>query len=241
MPRNPPQGMQRIIPYLSYADAPAAIAFLCKAFGFEERFRYPMPDGRIGHAELGYQDNVVMLASAYEGFGESPLRLPAVHAQVYCFVDDVDSHFARARHEPAPARAAPHQPGRGGQPGGRCAGARLPPPSRAIRRPARLARRGGGVLGRATRRIQGARGAQAEAGVKPEFARVTTLVEVDPAEAFEVFTREIDAWWKRGPRYRFASGALRFEGRVVKIDERRAPHSCWPRSQAATASVRLRS
>ncbi len=25
MPRNPPQGMQRIIPYLSYADAPAAI------------------------------------------------------------------------------------------------------------------------------------------------------------------------------------------------------------------------
>lgn len=57
--------------------------------------------------------------------------------------------------------------------------------------------------------------------MKPEFARVTTLVEVDPAEAFEVFTREIDAWWKRGPRYRFASGALRFEGRVVKIDERR--------------------
>jgi uncharacterized glyoxalase superfamily protein PhnB len=97
MPRNPPQGMQRIIPYLSYADAPAAIGFLCKAFGFEERFRYPMPDGRIGHAELGYQDNVVMLASAYEGFGESPLRLPAVHAQVYCFVDDVDSHCARAR------------------------------------------------------------------------------------------------------------------------------------------------
>ena len=97
MPRNPPQGMQRIIPYLSYADAPAAIGFLCKAFGFEERFRYPMPDGRIGHAELGYQDNVVMLASANEGFGESPLRLPAVHAQVYCFVDDVDAHFARAR------------------------------------------------------------------------------------------------------------------------------------------------
>jgi len=53
-----------------------------------------------------------------------------------------------------------------------------------------------------------------------------------PGEAFEVFTREIDAWWKRGPRYRFASGALRFEGRVVKIDERRAPHSCWPRSHA---------
>ena len=97
MGRNPPKGMQRIIPYLSYANAPAAIDFICRAFGFEERFRYPMPDGRIGHAELGYLDNVVMLASAYEGFGESPLRLSAVHGQVYCFVDDVDAHFARAQ------------------------------------------------------------------------------------------------------------------------------------------------
>jgi uncharacterized glyoxalase superfamily protein PhnB len=88
---------QRIVPYLSYADAPAALTFLCRAFGFTERFRYPMPDGRIGHAEVGYQDNVVMLASAYEGFGESPLNLPAVHAMVYCYVDDVDAHFATAR------------------------------------------------------------------------------------------------------------------------------------------------
>ena len=107
MGRNPPNGMQRIIPYLSYADAPAAIDFLCKAFGFEERFRYPMPDGRVGHAELGYRDNVVMLASAYEGFGESPLRLPAVHGQVYCFVEDVDAHFARARKAGATIAAEP--------------------------------------------------------------------------------------------------------------------------------------
>jgi PhnB protein len=44
---------QRIVPYLAYADAPAAIAFLCNAFGFEESFRLPMPAGRIGHAEIG--------------------------------------------------------------------------------------------------------------------------------------------------------------------------------------------
>ena len=105
MGRNPPNGMQRIIPYLSYADAPAAIDFLCKAFGFEERFRYPMPDGRVGHAELGYRDNVVMLASAYEGFGESPLRLPAVHGQVYCFVEDVERFPGIDTHERRDARA----------------------------------------------------------------------------------------------------------------------------------------
>jgi len=89
--------MQRIVPYLAYSDASAAIAFLTKAFGFEERARYPMPDGRIGHAEVGYQGDVVMLADFSEPFGTSPLNLPNVHGQVYCRVDDVDAHFERAR------------------------------------------------------------------------------------------------------------------------------------------------
>ena len=44
--------MQTIIPYLAYEDAPAALTFLRDAFGFEERFRMAMEDGRIGHAEV---------------------------------------------------------------------------------------------------------------------------------------------------------------------------------------------
>ena len=31
---------------------------------------------------------------------------------------------------------------------------------------------------------------------------VTTLVEVDPVTAFEIFTEDVEAWWKQGPRYR---------------------------------------
>jgi uncharacterized protein YndB with AHSA1/START domain len=56
-----------------------------------------------------------------------------------------------------------------------------------------------------------------------EYARVTTFVSVDPRDAFDVFTQEIDAWWRRGPRYRFAGGegSLRFEGgpggRLVEV------------------------
>ena len=33
-------------------------------------------------------------------------------------------------------------------------------------------------------------------------ARVSVAVAVPPAEAFEIFTAEIDQWWLRGPRYR---------------------------------------
>jgi uncharacterized glyoxalase superfamily protein PhnB len=91
-----------LIPYLAYADAHRAIDFLCRAFGFEERFRYPMPDGRIGHAELVLGGASLMLASVYGTFGfASPRDLPALHGQVYCRVQDVDAHYARARDEGA--------------------------------------------------------------------------------------------------------------------------------------------
>ena len=98
MPKNPPEGCQRVIPYIGYNDAPAAIEFLCKAFGFEERFRLDAPDGRIGHAELAFQDNVLMLASANPEMGmQSPQDLPAVNSVILCYVDDVDAHFERAK------------------------------------------------------------------------------------------------------------------------------------------------
>lgn len=88
---------QLVVPMLAYADASAAISFLCEAFGFKERFRMAMDDGRIGHAELTYGDNVVMLASAWREAGfASPMELSGIHTQLYCSVDDVDGHYRRA-------------------------------------------------------------------------------------------------------------------------------------------------
>jgi activator of Hsp90 ATPase-like protein len=59
-----------------------------------------------------------------------------------------------------------------------------------------------------------------------EVARVTTVVALDPARAFEVFTAEIGSWWKSGPRYRFnpeKNGTMRFEprvgGRLVEVHD----------------------
>jgi PhnB protein len=93
-----PDAPQRFIPMLSYADAAAAIDFLCAAFGFEETFRMPMPDGTIGHAELSHHGHRVMLASEWRPAGMvSPRELAGVHGQIYCQVDDVDAHYVRAR------------------------------------------------------------------------------------------------------------------------------------------------
>ncbi len=56
-----------------------------------------------------------------------------------------------------------------------------------------------------------------------DSVKVTTFIEVDPEDAFDVFTRETDLWWRRGPRYRTGGdrrGTLRFEpgagGRLVE-------------------------
>jgi len=63
----------------------------------------------------------------------------------------------------------------------------------------------------------------------PDQVRAVTTVAVDPETAFEVFTDEVDLWWKRGPAHRFGpgrDGRLRFEpgvgGRLVEVfDEAR--------------------
>lgn len=50
-----------------------------------------------------------------------------------------------------------------------------------------------------------------------DTARVSVFVAVAPADAFDVFTREIDLWWKTGPRYRIGRlqpGRLFFEPRL---------------------------
>jgi uncharacterized glyoxalase superfamily protein PhnB len=67
-----------------------------------------LPDGSVGHAELGLGDAVVMVSSEWRAAGVvSPLRLPALHAQVYVRVDDVDAHHARARAAGATIAAGP--------------------------------------------------------------------------------------------------------------------------------------
>jgi uncharacterized glyoxalase superfamily protein PhnB len=99
---------QRIIPYLAYRDAPAAIDLLCRAFGFEEKFRMKMDDGRIGHCELTLLGNTLMLATAFPEFGlVSPTDLPALPCQIMVVVDDVDAHHERARAAGVTIAAAP--------------------------------------------------------------------------------------------------------------------------------------
>lgn len=50
-----------------------------------------------------------------------------------------------------------------------------------------------------------------------DSARVSVSVAVPPDVAFDIFTKDIDHWWQRGPRYRHSgthSGLLYLEPRI---------------------------
>jgi uncharacterized glyoxalase superfamily protein PhnB len=90
-----------IVPALQYRDAPAAIDWLCTAFGFTRRMVVPDEDGGIAHAELTFGNGMIMLGSRRENeFGRlltEPRQAGAVTQAVYVIVDDADAHYARAK------------------------------------------------------------------------------------------------------------------------------------------------
>jgi uncharacterized glyoxalase superfamily protein PhnB len=96
------QAIATVIPALRYHDAPAAIEFLCTAFGFEKHLVVPGGSGTIAHAQLTYGNGMVMLGSTRDDeFGrliKPPRETGGVTTQsAYVIVDDADAHYARAK------------------------------------------------------------------------------------------------------------------------------------------------
>ena len=99
MPTIPPEGWPRISSSLAYDDPSAALEFLAKAFGFEERVSYSGPDGVVQHAEMEFADGLIQLGpSSPEQNRVSPKAVAGSNTQcLYVFVDGVDAHCERAR------------------------------------------------------------------------------------------------------------------------------------------------
>ncbi len=83
-----------IYPSLTYDDAPGAIEWLCRAFGFTKRFVVTGPSDRIEHSELSIGSGVVMISSPKpEDRRISPKGLPGTAQALSVFVEDPDAHY----------------------------------------------------------------------------------------------------------------------------------------------------
>lgn len=94
-----PPGYSTVVPYISVQGASDAIAYYKKAFGAEELLRMPMPDGKVGHAEIKIGDSVVMLADEMDhpdAIAKGPPTLGGVTAGLCLYVTDCDALFNRA-------------------------------------------------------------------------------------------------------------------------------------------------
>jgi uncharacterized glyoxalase superfamily protein PhnB len=88
-----------IFPALRYHDANAAIEWLERAFGFQEKAVYRDNDGAVNHAELALGAGLVMLGQSRPDSwlgGHAP-DARASTASIYTVVADPDAHYKRAR------------------------------------------------------------------------------------------------------------------------------------------------
>ena len=98
-----------VIPMIAYENGVAAIEWLVKAFGFRERARQIGADGELLHGELEAGDGVIMLATPTPDY-QSPKHhretcdqarkwsaVPWIIDGVLVYVDNLDTHFARAK------------------------------------------------------------------------------------------------------------------------------------------------
>ena len=83
-----PDGYHSVTPYLIVKGAEQLIDFLKEAFGAQETFRMPGPEG-IMHAEVRIGDSAVMMSDAMAEFGPMP-------TMIHLYVEDVDAVYKRA-------------------------------------------------------------------------------------------------------------------------------------------------
>jgi PhnB protein len=93
-----PEGYQSLTPMFIFKDAGKAIDFYKRAFGAEERFVMPGPDGKgVMHAEVRIGTSVIMMgeensdcpSKSAETTGGSPVSF-------YIYLENVDEAFKRA-------------------------------------------------------------------------------------------------------------------------------------------------
>ena len=91
-----------VMPTLRYRNAPAAIDWLCRVFGFARHAVHELPDGTVAHAELALGGGMIMLGSTRDdeygrGF-KTPGELGGVETRSsYLVATDVDAVYARAQ------------------------------------------------------------------------------------------------------------------------------------------------
>jgi uncharacterized glyoxalase superfamily protein PhnB len=94
-----PDGFHSVTPSLVVSNAAEAIDFYKKAFGANEIYKFPTPDGKILHAMIQIGDSFVMMSDEFPNMGmNSPTTLGGTAVTLHLYVEDSDKIFKQAVH-----------------------------------------------------------------------------------------------------------------------------------------------
>ena len=85
-----------VLPHVVYRNVADAIAWLTKAFGFTEHYRYGGSGAQVSGAQVYLGNAWIMLGKARPG-SATPAQLGCGTQSLTVFVEDVDAHFERAK------------------------------------------------------------------------------------------------------------------------------------------------
>jgi uncharacterized glyoxalase superfamily protein PhnB len=97
-----------ILPHIFYRDVGEAIVWLSTAFGFCEHYRYGDVPGQISGAQIHLGNAWLMLKKANPGYA-APSQVGYATQSLTIFVEDVDSHFEKAKSAGARILEEPHE------------------------------------------------------------------------------------------------------------------------------------
>src|SRR5579872_1868845 len=84
-----PQARHTLTPHFTVHGAAGLIEFIENAFGGQEVFRAPMPDGSLAHAVVAIGDSTVEM-------GDAPKEAEPTRSAIHLYVPNVDALYARA-------------------------------------------------------------------------------------------------------------------------------------------------
>jgi PhnB protein len=92
-----PEGFHTVTAHLTVKGAGGAIEYYKKAFGAEELFRMPGPNGTIMHSEIRIGDSTIMVNDEFPEHGaRGPASIGGSPVTLHLYVPDVDAVFDRA-------------------------------------------------------------------------------------------------------------------------------------------------
>ena len=92
-----PDGFHTATPSLVQSNSNEAIEFYKKAFGANEIYRFPTPDGKIMHAMIQIGDSFIMMSDEMPAMGaSSPQTIGGSPVTIHLYVEDADKIFNQA-------------------------------------------------------------------------------------------------------------------------------------------------